>query len=72
MESQPDARQAAIAAGEDLLAVLRRHIDGVARAEDDSDDAAEVDRQLWEAVGAYGDALDELYGDEEESDEDAE
>jgi hypothetical protein len=59
-------RQTAVAAGEELLAILRRHVDGVAASDDDSEAAADVDRQLWEAVAAYGDALDDLYGDEDE------
>ncbi len=64
-----DLRNAAIAAGEELLAVLRTHIDRVKSGDDESDAAVEVDRRLWEAVGAYGEALDVLY-DEDETDPD--
>ena len=51
-----------------------RHLRGNLRrtlADDsDQDDAAvEIDRELWEAVGAYGDALDDLYDDDEEETE---
>jgi hypothetical protein len=59
-------RQAAVTAGESLLEILRRHIDGVAASDDESDAAALVDSQLWEAIAAYGEALDNLYGEEEE------
>lgn len=59
--SAPSAAEA----GEALLTILRKHIDVVAKDGIHDDAAEELDRQLWEAVGAYGDALDEL----EEGDE---
>ncbi|MCU1525714.1 MAG: hypothetical protein JWO18_2608 [Microbacteriaceae bacterium] len=68
----PGSRQAAIDAGRELLAVLGEHIELLAGQQDQDDAAVEVDRQLWEAVGAYGEALDELYGDEDAEDDDAE
>ena len=68
----PGSRQAAIDAGRELLAVLGEHIELLAGEQDQDDAAIEVDRQLWEAVGAYGEALDELYGDEDAEDDDAE
>lgn len=64
------ARLAAVDAGEELLRLLRIHIDQVKNGNDESDAAEDTDRALWEAVGAYGDALDELYEDEtDETDE---
>lgn len=58
-----------MSAGLELLAILERHIK-LLETENDQDDAAvEVDRQLWEAVAAYGDALDVLYDDEDDDDE---
>ena len=68
MESS--ARQAAVEAGEQLIGLLRRHVDAVAATADEGDAAEALDAELWDAVGAYGDALDDLYGDDE--DEDAE
>jgi len=59
------SRQAAVDAGEALLAILRQHIDGLAAGTDETDAAVEVDRQLWESVGDYGDALDDLYEDDD-------
>src|SRR5690554_1658245 len=61
----------AVDAGEQLIGILRRHIDLVAAGTDapsevDQADADEIDRQLWEAVAAYGDALDALYDDEDD------
>ena len=64
-------RLAAVDSGEELLRVLRMHIDQVANGEDESDVAEDTDRALWEAVGAYGDALDELYEDDEDESDDA-
>ncbi|CAN5193954.1 hypothetical protein BH09ACT1_BH09ACT1_10790 [soil metagenome] len=59
-------RLAAIESGKDLLAILQKHV-ALLETEQDQDDAGvEVDRQLWEAIGAYGESLDELYGDEED------
>lgn len=63
------ARIAAVEAGEELLRLTRLHVDRVAAETDDGDDAEENDSALWEAVAAYGDALDVLYGDEDEDDE---
>lgn len=61
-----DPRTAAIAAGRALQAILESHIALLAAGTDQDDAAVEVDRELWEAVGAYGDALDDLYDDEED------
>jgi hypothetical protein len=66
----PDSRITAVAAGRELLAILDRHITLLETEKDQDDAAVEVDRQLWEAVAAYGDALDELYDDEEGTDDD--
>ncbi|WP_165069394.1 translocon-associated protein subunit alpha [Marisediminicola senii] len=72
MSTQTDpARLAAVDAGETLLTLLRTHVDRVAAGTDDGDDAEEVDRDLWDAIAAYGDALDELYEGEEDGDETA-
>jgi hypothetical protein len=62
---ETNSRQAAIDAGEELLAILRRHIDEVAA----SDESEDVDSRLWEAVATYGDALDELYEDDDVEDD---
>lgn len=65
------SNNSAVEAGEALLTILRRHIDLVATGKGEDDAAEELDRSLWEAVGEYGDALDELYGEAEEpNDED--
>ncbi|MHC5794957.1 hypothetical protein ACVXZ4_02240 [Lacisediminihabitans sp. FW035] len=66
----PDPRQAAIEAGRELQTILETHIALLVAGSDQDDDAVEVDRELWEAVGAYGEALDDLYDDEEDDDED--
>jgi len=58
-----DPRQAAIEAGRDLQTILETHIALLAAGTDQDDAAVEIDRELWEAVGAYGEALDELYDD---------
>jgi hypothetical protein len=62
------ATPSAAEAGEALLAILRKHIDVVAKNGIQDDAAEELDRQLWEAVGAYGDALDE-FEEEDEADD---
>ncbi len=62
---ETNSRQAAVDAGEELLAILRGHIDEVATSTESED----VDSRLWEAVAAYGDALDELYGDDDEDED---
>lgn len=67
--SDNDISRTAVEAGEALLGVLRRHIDLVASGNDEDDGALEIDRQLWEAVASYGDALDELYEDDEEGED---
>lgn len=67
-----DIAQAAVQAGEHLLSVLREHVDAVAAGEDLAESANDVDSRLWEAVAAYGDALDELDGDGEEPDDEPE
>jgi hypothetical protein len=64
----PDPRQAAIEAGRELQTILEAHIALLLAGADQDDAAVEVDRELWEAVGAYGEALDDLYDDEEEDD----
>ncbi len=63
------ARTAAVQAGEELLRLVRLHVDQVASGNDDDDVAEDTDRALWEAVAAYGVAVDDLY-DEESDDED--
>ena len=69
MESS--ARESAVDAGEQLIALLRRHVDAVAASTDEGDAAEALDEQVWDAVGAYGDSLDALYGDDDEQDDDA-
>ncbi|MCW4385952.1 hypothetical protein OH146_09220 [Salinibacterium sp. SYSU T00001] len=69
MSSTDPARTPAIEAGEALLEILRSHIDLVASGSGSEEQAEDVDRRLWEAVGAYGDALDELFEEPEEPDE---
>ncbi len=62
-----DITREAVDAGEHLLSILRQHIDVVAAGADvRAADAEELDTRLWEAVADYGDALDELYGDDDE------
>jgi hypothetical protein len=61
---ETNSRQAAVEAGEELLAILRRHIDEIASSTESED----VDSRLWEAVAAYGDALDGLYEDDADDD----
>jgi hypothetical protein len=68
----PGSRQTAVDAGRELLSILGEHIELLASENDQDDAAVEVDRQLWEAVGAYGEALDALYSDEETDDDEAE
>ncbi|HEY0258309.1 MAG TPA: hypothetical protein VGC18_00525 [Lacisediminihabitans sp.] len=65
-------RRAAIDAGRALQAILDQHIE-LLESENDQDDAsAEIDRELWDAVAAYGDALDELYDEDDVDDEKSE
>ena len=66
----PDPRLAAIEAGRELQTILETHIALLTAGSDQDDDAVEVDRELWEAVGAYGEALDELYDDGEDDEAD--
>jgi len=63
-----DMTRPAVDAGEHLIGILRTHIDLIAADPDDVDGAAleDVDRKLWDAVAAYGDALDELFEDEDD------
>ena len=68
----PDPRQAAIEAGRELQTILEAHIALLVAGTDQDDAAVEVDRELWEAVGAYGEALDDLYDDEGDDDDDDE
>ena len=63
------SRTAAVSAGEELLRLVRLHVDQVASGADDDETAEDTDRALWEAVAAYGDALDDLYVDEDDDDE---
>lgn len=63
-----DIPQTAAEAGEALLAILRRHIDVVAKNGVQDDAADELDSRFWEAVAAYGDALDALDDDSEVDD----
>ncbi|MEO7122838.1 MAG: hypothetical protein ABI400_06910 [Lacisediminihabitans sp.] len=67
----PASDQSAAEAGEALLAILRKHIDTVAKAGIQSEADEELDSELWEAVGAYGDALDD-FDEDDEADEDEE
>ena len=63
-------RLEAVNSGKQLLAILTKHV-ALLEADKDQDDAGvEVDRQLWDAIGAYGEALDVLYGDDDEDDDD--
>ena len=64
-----NSTNAAVQAGEALLEILRQHIDLVAAGTGSDSEAEDIDRRLWEAVGAYGDALDEQYDEAEEPDE---
>ncbi len=65
-----DPRLAAIEAGRALQAVLDAHIALLVAGTDQDDDALETDRELWEAVGTYGDLLDDLYRDDEDEESD--
>ncbi len=67
----PDPRNAAIEAGRELQTILETHIALLAAGTEQDDAAVEVDRELWEAVGAYGEALDDLYDDEDDDEDDA-
>lgn len=58
----------AVEAGEALLAILRKHVEVVATTGIHDEAAEDLDRQLWEAVGVYGDALDEEDEDDEPDD----
>jgi len=69
MPTETEARQAAVAAGRKLQAILDQHIELLESSNDEDDAAVEVDRELWERVAEYGDLLDELYGEEEDDDE---
>ena len=66
----PDPRQAAIEAGRELQVILETHIALLVAGTDQDDAAVEIDRELWEAVGAYGETLDELYDDGEDDGQD--
>ncbi len=71
MSNEPlDMRASAIESGRELLAILQSHIAMLVNENDQDELAVEIDRQLWEAVGAYGEALDELYDDEEDDEAD--
>ncbi len=61
-----DSRRAAVEAGRELQAILEQHISLLASELDEDEAAVEVDSQLWEAVGAYGEALDTLYGEDDD------
>lgn len=63
------ARTAALQAGEELLRLLRLHVDQIASGNDDDEVAEDTDRDLWDAVAAYGHAVDDLYDDDDEPDE---
>ncbi len=69
-DSAPGPRTAAVEAGNELLEILKQHIARLEAGDDEDDAAVEVDSALWEAIGAYGDALDDLYGDADDDDED--
>lgn len=59
-----DITRPAVDAGENLLEILRKHIDLIAADDTDGGALEELDRRLWDAVAAYGDALDDLFEDE--------
>lgn len=63
------ARTAAVQAGEELLRLVRLHVDQVASGNDDDEVAEDTDRDLWDAVAAYGHAVDDLYDDEDDEDD---
>ncbi|MCY7324724.1 MAG: hypothetical protein LH605_01155 [Microbacteriaceae bacterium] len=65
------ARTAAVQAGEELHRLVRLHVDQVASGNDGDAVAEDTDRALWEAVAAYGGALDDLYDEDADKDEDA-
>lgn len=67
----PDPREAAIEAGRALQEILDAHIALLVDGADQDEAAVEIDRELWEAVGAYGEALDDLYDEEDDDDADA-
>ncbi len=64
-----DITRPAVDAGEELIGILRKHIDLIAADDTDGSALEDIDRKLWDAVAAYGDALDELF--EEDDDEPA-
>lgn len=61
-----DITRPAVDAGEILLEILRKHIELIASEELDASALEDVDRKLWDAVAAYGDALDELFEDDDD------
>src|SRR5690606_37130137 len=61
-----DITRPAVDAGENLIAILRKHIDLIASDELDGAALEDVDRKLWDAVAAYGDSLDELFEEDDE------
>ncbi len=63
-----DTPQTASDAGEALLAILRKHVDAIAAHGIRTEADEELDSRLWEAVGVYGDALDEFDQDDEADD----
>jgi hypothetical protein len=62
----PDPRTTAVETGNELLEILRAHIANLEAGTDEDDAAVDIDRRLWEAFSAYGDALDDLYDDEDD------
>lgn len=70
MSPTDPARTTAVSVGEELLRLVRLHVDQVASGDDTDDDAEDTDRALWEAVAAYGDALDDLYADDDDDESD--
>jgi hypothetical protein len=67
----PDPRTTAVETGNELLEILRTHIANLEAGTDEDDAAVDIDRRLWEAVGAYGEALDGLYDEDDDDDEEA-
>lgn len=59
------SRSTAVDAGELLLGTLRRHLDAVERGDDDTE---QLDREFWDAVAGYADALDALDDEDDEDD----
>lgn len=62
-----DITRAAVDAGEQLIGILRKHIDSVAAGAGDPA-FVDLDQALWDSVANYGESLDDLF---EEGEDDA-